>query len=215
MLFYYLQLKYTLVGKRNYTHCEANRMKDNIIQYMKRYTTQSDAELEKIAEALPVTTFEKGTILLHQGEVPDKCYFVLKGCVRQYAVDENGKEITYNFFTEEQSVVIFNQQTEDKASNYTICCMEDCVLVEGDLSIEQDMYDTYPILEKMTRKIIEENIGDIHYDFAAFMASTPEERYKTLLKKRPGLMDRVPQHQLASYLGITPESLSRIKKRLG
>ncbi|RBP95430.1 CRP-like cAMP-binding protein [Cytobacillus firmus] len=189
-------------------------MKDTIIQYMKRFTDLSDAELEKIAEDLHVTTFKKGTILLHQGEVPDKCYFVLKGCVRQYAVDESGKEITFNFFTEEQSVTIFNQHMNNKASNYSICCMEDCVLVEGDLSIEQDMYNMYPGLEKMTRKIIEENIGEMHDDFASFMVSTPKERYKALLKKRPGLIQRVPQHQLASYLGITPESLSRIKKRL-
>jgi CRP-like cAMP-binding protein len=189
-------------------------MKDIIIQYMKKFTNLSDAELEKIAESLPITTFEKGRILLHQGEVPDKCYFILKGCVRQYAVDENGKEITYNFFTEEQSVTIFNKNSNDKASNYSICCIEDCVLVEGDLSIEQDMYELYPGLEKMTRKIIVENISEMHYDFAAFMVSTPQERYEALLKKRPGLVHRVAQHQLASYLGITPESLSRIKKRL-
>lgn len=190
------------------------RMKETIIQYMKRFSNLSDAELEKIADALQVTTFEKGTILLHQGEVPDKCYFILKGCVRQYAVDENGKEVTYNFFTEEESVTIFNQNANDLSSNYTICCMEDCVLVEGDLAIEQDMYNLFPGLEKMTRKIIENNISEMHYDFAAFMSSTPQERYEELLKKRPGLENRVPQHQLASYLGITPESLSRIKKRI-
>ena len=66
----------------------------------------------------------------------------------------------------------------------------------------------------MTRKMIEESFGNVQDEFATFIASTPEERFKTLLLKRPKLIDRVPQHQLASYLGITPESLSRIKKRL-
>ena len=66
----------------------------------------------------------------------------------------------------------------------------------------------------MTRKMIEENFANVQDEFATFIASTPEERFKTLLIKRPQLIDRVPQHQLASYLGITPESLSRIKKRL-
>ena len=80
--------------------------------------------------------------------------------------------------------------------------------------MEQVMYTKHTQLEIMTRKMIEENFGKVQEEFATFIASTPAERLKTLLLKRPELIDRVPQHQLASYLGITPESLSRIKKRL-
>lgn len=76
------------------------------------------------------------------------------------------------------------------------------------------MYNKHPQLELMTRRMIEENFNQVQEEFAAFIASSPEERVKTLLMKRPTLIDRVPQHQLASYLGITPESLSRIKKRI-
>jgi CRP-like cAMP-binding protein len=87
-------------------------------------------------------------------------------------------------------------------------------MVVGDLETEKDMYNKHPQLETMTRMMIEENLGQVQEEFAAFIASSPEERFKTLQMKRPSLIDRVPQHQLASYLGITPESLSRIKKRL-
>ncbi|MNJ75007.1 hypothetical protein D3C77_720330 [compost metagenome] len=66
----------------------------------------------------------------------------------------------------------------------------------------------------MTRKMIEENLGQVQEEFAAFIASTPEERFRDLLRKRAYLIDRVPHHQLASYLGMTPESFSRIKKRV-
>lgn len=189
-------------------------MKDILIQYMKRFTNLSETELEIIAADIPIQDFKKGTILLRQGEVPEKCYFVLKGCVRQFAVDEDGRETTFNFFTEEQGVTIFNQHTLDKASKYSLSCLEDCILVVGDLSTEQQMYDKHTELETMTRKMIEENMGEVHDNFATFIAFRPEERYKALLEKRPDLIDRVPQHQLASFLGITPESLSRIKKRL-
>lgn len=95
---------------------------------------------------------------MHQGEVPKKCYFVLKGCVRQFAVDEAGRETTFNVFTEEQGVTIFNQHTPDKASKYSLSCLEDCVLVVGDLSIEQQMYqkgrgNRYDVL-KLKHKVI-------------------------------------------------------------
>lgn len=188
-------------------------MKDVLIQYMKRFSNLSEAELKELIIDIPIATFKKGTILLHQGEIPDKCYFVLQGCVRQYAVDENGNENTYNFFTEEQSITIFNQHTSDQASQYALSCVEDCTLVVGDLAAEQESYDTHPVLEAMTRKMIQEDYGAMRDEFSAFISSTPEERYHTLMEKRPDLIDRVPQYQLASYLGITPESLSRIKKR--
>lgn len=76
------------------------------------------------------------------------------------------------------------------------------------------MYNQYSQLEAMTRNMIEQNFGEVQDELASFIASTPEERFKALLRKRPHLIDRVPQHQLASYLGITLESLSRIKKRI-
>ncbi|UOQ44320.1 Crp/Fnr family transcriptional regulator [Halobacillus salinarum] len=188
-------------------------MKDVLIQYMKRFSDLSESELVKLTEDVPVAAFKKGTILLHQGDVPHKCYFVLQGCVRQYAVDANGNENTYNFFTEEQSVTIFNQHTPDKVSPYSLSCLEDCTLVAGDLSTEQEAYDMHPVLEAMTRKMIQADMGAMRDDFSSFISSTPEERYQALMAKRPDLVDRVPQYQLASYLGIKPESLSRIKKR--
>ncbi|MNY45823.1 hypothetical protein D3C86_1809550 [compost metagenome] len=87
-------------------------------------------------------------------------------------------------------------------------------MVVGDLDKERDMYDKHPQLESMTRRMMEENFSQVQEEFAAFIAASPEDRVKTLLMKRPSLINRAPQHQLASYLGITPESLSRIKKRI-
>ncbi len=181
---------------------------------MKRFMNLSDKELEIMTADVPVKTFPKGTVLLHQGEIPSKCYFVLTGCVRQYAVDENGKENTSYFYTEEHSVTIFTQHSTDPTSRYSLSCLEECILVVGDLLIEQEMYDTHPDLATMTRRMMEGEVGQMQADFADFISSTPEQRFQALQIKRPELIDRVPQHQLASYLGMTPESLSRIKKRV-
>lgn len=189
-------------------------MKDILYKYMSRWTSLNEEDQQAILDEISIEEFKKGTVLFKQGDVPTKCYFILKGCVRQYSIDEEGREVTSNFYTEEQAIAIFNHHKPDKSSDYTFTCVEDSVMVVGDLDTEKDMYNKHPQLESMTRRMIEENFSQVQEEFAAFIASSPEERFKTLLMKRPSLINRVPQHQLASYLGITPESLSRIKKRI-
>jgi hypothetical protein len=99
-------------------------------------------------------------------------------------------------------------------SNYSFVCLENSILVVGELDSEKAMYNKYSQLETMTRKMMEISLIEVQNEFAEFIKSTPEERYKSIIKKRPQLVNRVPQHQLASFLGMTPESLSRIKKRM-
>ncbi|MFG0214329.1 Crp/Fnr family transcriptional regulator [Brevibacillus porteri] len=189
-------------------------MKEILLKYLTRFTTLSEKEQQAIIEEIVTEEYKKGTILLRQGDVPTKCYFVLKGCVRQYSIDDTGKEVTSQFYTEEQTIVNLGQRKLDQSSAYFLACLEDCTLVVGNLDTVSDMFNKYAQLETMSRKMLEENLGEIQDEYASFIASTPEERYKTVLQKRPHLLDRVPQHQLASYLGMTPESFSRIKKRV-
>lgn len=189
-------------------------MKSILFKYMTKFTSLSDEEQQAIVDDILIEEYKKGTVLLRQGDVPTKCYFVLKGIVRQYLIDEAGKEVTSNFFTEEQAVSIFNRHQQNKPSAYTLTCLEDCILVVGELDDEKGMFNKHLQLESMVRIMVEENLGEVQDELTSFIASAPEERYKALLRKRPHLVNRVPQHQLATYLGITPESLSRIKKRV-
>ncbi|MFD1850635.1 Crp/Fnr family transcriptional regulator [Oceanobacillus bengalensis] len=189
-------------------------MKEILMKYMAKYTSLNEEEQQAITEEIIIEEFEKGTYLIKQGGSPTKkCFFVLKGCVRQYHIDNDGKEVTSNFYTEEQAILLFNFEEPDQSSNYSLTCMEDSVLVVADLDSEQEMYKVYSELEYMTRSMMESYLSNAQTELATFVRSSPEERYKTIIQTRTDLLTRVPQHQLASYLGVTPESLSRIKKR--
>lgn len=172
------------------------------------------ATIEELAKDIQVREASKGERLLVQGEWSRECFFVLKGCLRQFAVDEEGREQTYNFFTEGQTAIVYQAYTLGLPSDYTIESIEDAVLIVGDFLTEATMMEKHSELPDITRSFMEMNLAEVQDERANFVKSSPEQRYISLLKDRPDLPDRVPQHQIASYLGMTPESLSRIKKRL-
>ncbi|MBC5638101.1 Crp/Fnr family transcriptional regulator [Ornithinibacillus sp. BX22] len=192
-------------------------MKEILYKYMAKHTNLREAEQEAIINEIVVERFLKGTDLTKQGyrlDTTTDCYFVLAGCVRQFYIDEDGKEITSNFYTEEQAILLANFGDSSQVSNYSLTCVEDSVLVVSDMVREEEMYLDFPELETMTRRMMEGYLGQTQNELAQFFRLSPEERYKSVITNRPDLITRVPQHQLASYLGITPESLSRIKKRI-
>ncbi|WP_430884987.1 Crp/Fnr family transcriptional regulator [Fusibacter sp. JL216-2] len=185
-----------------------------LVKYLKSYTDMDDAALEEVVSNIPIKTFQKGDILLHQGQMAEYCIYVISGCVRQYRINEDGDEVTSEFYTEEQWINIFNESIHDQTSKYTLTCLEDCILIYSPSSSEEVMFEKFGALKDMVNLMMGEKLGEINESLYNYASLSPEARYKNLLEKRPGLIDRVPQHQLASYLGIKPESLSRIKKRI-
>jgi len=99
-------------------------------------------------------------------------------------------------------------------SEYFISCVEDSILLISNSDMEAEINSKFPKFELMCRILSEELLAKERVDFDAFKTSSPEQRYMNLLQKRPDLIQRVPQHQLASFLGIKPQSLSRLRARL-
>ncbi|MCG8575426.1 MAG: Crp/Fnr family transcriptional regulator [Flavobacteriales bacterium] len=187
-------------------------MKSEILKYLSKYTVITK-ELEiAISESTLFKSFKKGSILLKEGGISNECYFILKGAIRTYFL-KDGDEKTMEFYTEEQPVVPANYGTS-KPSEYYIECLEDTIVSVGNPQLEKETFQKYPQLESLSRLIAETIIIKQQESFTQFKTSTPEERYLNILKTRPNLLQIAPQHQLASYLGIKPESLSRIRKRL-
>lgn len=188
-------------------------MNHKLLDYFSRIMPLTDEEARAIAETMIIRQYPKGTLLLKEGEVSMEAYFVLEGCVRQYYIVD-GDEKTNNFFTEEQWVVSINSISQQVPSNHFLECCLDSTLVVGNRDKEEALYRRFPKLETISRKVMEKVFAAQQEIMASYTTDTPEQRYLKLLKARPDLFQKIPQYQIASYVGVKPESLSRIRKRI-
>ena len=187
-------------------------MENEIIKYLSRYIPVTKELEEAIVKSGFIRCFEKGTVLLEEGKLSNECYFIIKGCVRSYYI-KDGEEKTTEFYTEEQAITS-SVYGKNKPADYYLECIEDTIAGVSNPEFEEEMYRKFPELESLSRVLGEAIMAKYTETFAEFKMASPEERYLNFLKTRPDLNQRVPQHQIASYLGIKPESLSRIRKRL-
>jgi CRP-like cAMP-binding protein len=183
-----------------------------LIDYISQIAPLSHSEIQTIIELVNVKTHKKGKLLLKEGQINNTCYFVLHGCIRQYFLVD-GDEKTTHFFTEGMPVSS-TASFENKPSKFYLVCNEDCTVVEGRPEDEQAFFQAMPRMETLSRVGVEMELQKSQEVLAEYITLSPEERYLNLLQTRPDLLDRVPQYQLASFLGVTPESLSRIRKRI-
>jgi CRP-like cAMP-binding protein len=188
-------------------------MDNKFVNYFSKVSPLSEAEANAIAENMCVKNFKKGDFLLKEGQISIDTYFILEGCVREYMLLD-GEEKTTNFFTEEQWVISLNSFSNNLPSHHFMACCTNCVLVVGNREKEEDLYHRFPKLETVSRKVMEKVFAEQQEIMASYTTDTPEQRYLKLLNSRPNLFQIIPQYQIASYIGVKPESLSRIRKRI-
>jgi CRP-like cAMP-binding protein len=187
-------------------------VKNILFDFLSKYVSLTEDEQHAIVSLDLFRLVKKGTVLLKEGQQSNDSYFVLKGCIRTYYVID-GEEKTTAFYTE-TDVLTPPCVISKTPSDYYISCIEDTILTVSNSDMEAEMNGKFPKFETLCRIISEELLAQQRIDFDAFKTSSPEQRYLNLLQKRPDLIQRVPQHQLASYLGIQPQSLSRLRSRI-
>ena len=187
-------------------------MQDILFDFISKYVSLNDEEKNAILSLDIFRSVKKGTILLKEGQRSNESYFVLKGCIRTYYIID-GEEKTTAFFTEMDALTPHCVATKTP-SQYYISCLEDTIVTVSNSDMEVEVNSKFPKLETMCRMLSEELLAKQRLDLDEFKTSSPEQRYLNLLQNRPDLIQRVPQHQLASFLGIKPQSLSRLRARL-
>ena len=187
-------------------------MQDILFDFISNYITLTEDEKNALLSLDLFHSKKKGTVLLKEGQNSKESYFVLKGCIRTYYIID-GEEKTTAFYTERDALTP-HCVVSKTPSDYYISCVEDSLLLISNADMGEEVNRKFPKFDVMCRMFSEELLAKHQVDFDAFKTSSPEQRYLNLLQKRPDLVQRVPQHQLASYLGIKPQSLSRLKARI-
>lgn len=157
--------------------------------------------------------YKKGDLIIKAGQVCNEVWYINKGFVRVFIIKDD-KDISTGFFIKDQYISAYESFLTQKPSTDNIQAMEDCELIALNYNQIQELYKTEPIFEKFGRIIAENLFISISQRTNYFQVLTPEQRYEYLLDKNSQLIQLIPQYMLASYLGITAEHLSRIRKKI-
>jgi CRP/FNR family transcriptional regulator, anaerobic regulatory protein len=184
-----------------------------ILQSIKSIVSLNKEEEEAFTKILQVKQFKKKEFLLQEGQVCNKISFINNGCMRAfYNVD--GVENTVQFFFADSWYTDYTSFLTGQPTVENMQALEPCEVVQFSKTDIYKLYDSYPVFDRVGRVMAENAFRSISLLNKMLTNEEPEERYLNLLKQRPELVEHIPQHYIASYLGLQPPSLSRIRKRI-
>ena len=188
-------------------------MIDNLIDYFNRFTSLDKNETTFLRDNIPIRDLDKNEVLLNQGDVSKEFYFIIQGCIRLFYQIET-EEKTAFFYTENTFASSYQSFTKQTPSNHNLQSIEITRVAVISFDMAYKMLETFPKFEFLARVMMEEELIIYQDIISSFVTLSPEQRYLRLLETESALLQRIPQYHLATYLGVAPETLSRIRKRI-
>ncbi|GAA0539611.1 Crp/Fnr family transcriptional regulator [Chitinophaga japonensis] len=173
----------------------------------------TDEAWQAFADRLQVKQYSKGEELSSAERVNHIISFIEQGAVIAFNVVD-GKKHIYNFFFEREYVSDYESFLTREPARYGLEAIEDTTTIDLHYNDLQQLYLSHPVFERAGRMAAEAQFIRLARQISSLLAEKPEERYRNLLRDKPQVLQRVPQYLVASYLGVTPEALSRIRKRI-
>jgi len=189
-------------------------MFDLLCTHIEKRVHLTDEEFEICSKFFVPKKIRKKQFLLNEGDVCKNLGFVNSGCLREYTIDSKGSEHIIQFAIEDWWVSDLNSFLAGSPSTYNIDALEDSEVLLLEKSARDKLLDSCPKMERFFRLLMEANHVAAQRRVSDSLSASAEERYLKFIKTYPKLFEQVPQNQIASYLGITPQSLSRIRKEL-
>lgn len=173
----------------------------------------SDEIWEDFSSFLVVDKFKRNEIIIDKGQIDNYLSVVAKGVVRSFVV-KNGEEINFEFDFEDEFCSAYASFISRTPSKFYIAAIEETYLARIPFEILEQGYSGNSFGERSGRKSVEMNFVALEERLISLLEDTTEERYLKLLEKYPKFIQRIPQKHLASYLGVKPETLSRLKRKI-
>lgn len=189
-------------------------MFDRLREHIRKRIPLTDEELPFCTSLMVPKRIRKDTYFLQAGEHSKYLAFVTKGCLRSYTIDKKGEEHIVQFAVEEGWITDLYSFLTGKEAEYFIDALEDSDVLLIDAPSYEKLCETVPKFERYFRILLQNNYIATHRRIVASISLSAEEQYLQLLQESPALVQRVAQRHIASYLGITPEALSRIRNRI-
>ena len=187
--------------------------------FIRQYVSANPLEWAILKSKLFIKKFKKHETILYQGDVCKNLYFINSGLARAYVIDENGKDYTWGIFFNDKNAHMTNLFVTDydsflhqKPSSLHIEALENCELVGLSFEDTQFLYNKFKKGERFGRLMAEEAYSCIHNRTIQQQTKSAKERFEIFMQQTPHLLDKVPQYHIATFLGITPQHLSRLKK---
>ena len=174
----------------------------------------SEEEIKIIESVFHKTIFKKGTVLLSADDVTNIQYYIYEGCLRSYHIDTHGKEHTVQFGIKDWWISDYTAFFSKEKSIMNIEVLKDAVVYKLSKEDKEFLYEKIPRIESFFRKKLERAFSAFQKRILSNLSQTATERYTDFLKKYPNIQQCVKNYHIASYLGITTESLSRIRKEM-
>ena len=184
---------------------------EKIIKHFDKYLPLGESEIEAFKSRLTEKKIKRKQYLLQEGDTCKYFSYVVEGCFKTYGVDKSGKEHNLLFTAEDDWITDIDSLHKERPSKLFIEAIEPSVILQiskGDLWY---LYTNYPKFDRNFRVIIEDKYIELQNRLLQTFSTTAYERYESFLEQYPTLANRLPNNQIASYLGITPEFLSKIR----
>jgi len=185
-----------------------------LVKNIKRYVSLTDEEFELFLSYWKTRKVKRKQLLVETGEIARYQFYIISGCLRSFYTDANGVEHNIQFSVEDWWISDMASFLSQKPALLTVEALEDSEVMQIDSKGIEELYNRIPKLERFFRLLLQNAFIAQQQRILSMISKTAEERYSEFISKYPQFEQRIPQVHVASYLGITPEFLSKLRKKI-
>ncbi|MGC4039426.1 MAG: Crp/Fnr family transcriptional regulator [Flavobacterium sp.] len=184
---------------------------DQLIEHIRKFIDLDDSEIGIVASYFKQQSFKKKSLLLEEGQICTTQYFVLKGCLRIYIINEKGNEQTLQFGIENWWITDYMSLQNQKSTHFYIQTVENSEVLAIDSKGFEDLLNRVPKMERYFRLMLQKSFAASQMRIKYLYTQSAEERYHHFNSLQPEFVQRIPQYMLASYLDFSAEFMSKIR----